>query len=244
MIKLEKWYLTNRGCYNVAWGYVYGHDKLVDGTHIHTSPIVSIHWNIKEKRLEITTHSNNLYELALEDMNIKPDHLKDTEKSLEFFDISMNIVSEAKILVRAKKRIDLAVADDLTSDGDLLLEVAGNNVMRAYFKQKGRIYPLRIRVHTGMFQDSVLISKYGVVDYRYFPYVCSMSTYYISDGIKRLIIKNIGCSDVMLDNVIYKPYTVTSICVTKDSCREGLLSPDCVNGKSLFSDFIKEDDSE
>lgn len=94
-----------------------------------------------------------------------------------------------------------------------------------------------------MFKDSYLYQLSGVVDFRHYEFIYgSVSTYHMSDSIKRLVVNNIGSRPVTIDNVVYK-HGVTVTCVTEENHPEGLISPDVFNGKGLFSDFIKEGDS-
>lgn len=240
MMKLEKWHLE-KGTFTVAWGVVYGHDRIADGILIHTSPVVSIDLDAENKRLEVKTETGNLYDLAFEDIEDEPISFEDTKDSLKRFDISTDFLNEAKILAEEKQHRELLRADSMMVDGDLLLEAAGAEVVRAYFKKEGKVHLLRISYHSGMFQDSVIIQKSGVADFRYFPQLDSMETYHISDGIKRLAIKNIGNSNIVLDNRIYAPDTLNYVCTVGYSYSEGLFSPDCVNGKSvLFTGNVEE----
>lgn len=233
-MKLEKWQLQ-KGAYTLAWGVVYGHDRLDDGTLIHTSHVFGISLNMDAKRLEVRTLSGSLYLLAFEDINYEPIPFGNTKDSLKLFNISTDFLSEAKIMARAKQHKAMMLADSMMTDGDLLLEVACAEVVRAYFKKNRKVHPLSISCHSGMFQDSIIIQKSGVADFRYFPKWGSMETYHISNGIKRLVIKNIGRSNVALDNALYAPDTVNYVCVTGYSYSEGLFSPDFVDGKNIFS---------
>ena len=96
-------------------------------------------------------------------------------------------------------------------------------------------------VHVGMFQDSVLYMKYGdaeddfALDFRYFPRGLEdvMETYSWSDNIARAVIKN-DCSYVIEFN--RESIEVGEIKVfTPQTHSEGLVSPDCYNGKSIFN---------
>lgn len=219
MMKLEKWHLESE-TFTVAWGVVYGHDRIADGILIHTSPVVSIDLDAENKKLEVKTESGNLYDLAFEDIEDEPISFEDTRDSLNRFDISTDFLTEAKILAGEKRHKELLLADSMMEDGDLLLEAAGTEVVRAYFKKESKVHLLNISYHSGMFQDSVIIQKLGVADFRYFPQWDSMETYHISDGIKRLVIKNIGDSNVVLDNRTYAPNTSNYVALFSGNVKE------------------------
>lgn len=237
MVKLKNWYLTEYSpIFFLAWGNCFGHPSLQDGLLIHTSPIEQIEADIPNERLIVHTRSGNEYELKFECICISSEELKKTKAILKEFNVCTDFLSNAKVLVANRKKRELSIADSLIENGDLLLEVADNNVYMGYFKNKDKVYCIEPYCHSGMFQDSIIINKTGVVDYRYFPYYYSMQTYHISDNIKRLVIKNIGSKVVTLDNREYQPDTVTTVCVNEDYYQEGLISPDVVNGKNVFTE--------
>lgn len=109
---------------------------------------------------------------------------------------------------------------------------------------KGVIKP---RLHSGMFQDSVLYMKYAreddpcSLDFRYFPmgWEDTMETYSWSDNIARAVIKN------ETDHILRFNHVDISIgdtmVFTPEGYRQGLISADCHNGKSMFSESKKED---
>lgn len=109
---------------------------------------------------------------------------------------------------------------------------------------KGIVYP---KLHSGMFQDSVLYMKYAreddpcSLDFRYFPvgWEDNMETYSWSDNIKIAVIKN------DTDHCLRFNREVIAIGETKvfspEGHRQGLISPDCHNGKSVFT--LKEEEN-
>ena len=98
-------------------------------------------------------------------------------------------------------------------------------------------------VHGGMFQDSVLYMKYEGeddndcgLDFRYFPRgFSSMETYSWSDNIKQAVIKNEGSSPLYFNGEAINPGDIKVF--TPNTHKQGLMSPDCYNGKSLFDMF-------
>lgn len=237
MVKLKNWYLTEYSpMHYLAWGGSFGHARIQNGLLTHTSPIVTIDEDIPNERLIVHTRSGNEYELKFEEISLFPNELENTEVILKEFNVCTDFLSKVGVLVANRKKKELSIVDSLIENGDLLLEVTANNVYLGYFKKKNKVYCIEPCCHSGMFQDSIIINKTGVVDYRYFPRGCCMETYHISDNIKRLIIKNIGSTVVTLDNREYQPDTVTTVCVNEDYYQEGLISPDLVNGKNVFTE--------
>lgn len=96
--------------------------------------------------------------------------------------------------------------------------------------------------HSGMFQDSVLYMKYGIeedndcrLDFRYFPMgFGSMETYSWSDNIQCAVIKNEEEMPIMFNGQNISPGETKVF--TTEGHRQGLVSPDCYNGKSVFLD--------
>lgn len=80
--------------------------------------------------------------------------------------------------------------------GELLLIMAGGNVIAGYYKKKGgEVVEADIRVHQGMIQDSVLVQYAGDIDFRFFPqgWNCDeIQPYQWSESIDRIIISNVG----------------------------------------------------
>lgn len=97
------------------------------------------------------------------------------------------------------------------------------------------------RVHSGMFQDSVLYMKYATeedpcaLDFRYFPkgFGDVMETYSWSDNIKQAVIQNQKGRSLNFNGEEIAPGETKVF--TPATHRQGLFSPDCYNGKSLFT---------
>ena len=96
-------------------------------------------------------------------------------------------------------------------------------------------------VHSGMFQDSVLYMKYATeedpcaLDFRYFPkgFGDVMETYSWSDNIKQAVIQNQKGRSLNFNGEEIAPGETKVF--TPATHRQGLFSPDCYNGKSLFT---------
>lgn len=116
----------------------------------------------------------------------------------------------------------------------------GNTLAYHIGDHKGVVYP---RVNSGMFQDSVLYIKpkreddQCSLDFRYWPrgpigWGDWMETYSWSDNIKKAVIKNDTNSSLRF-NKTEIPAGETMV-FTPAEHRQGLISPDFHNGKSLF----------
>lgn len=111
-------------------------------------------------------------------------------------------------------------------------------------EHKGIVRP---RFHCGTFQDSVLYMKYASednpcsLDFRYFPMGWGdiMETYSWSDNIARTVIKN-NTDSLLQFNKVDIPIGETMI-FTPDGHNQGLISPDCHNGKSIFTNSILDE---
>ncbi|MBO5303417.1 MAG: hypothetical protein J6A92_05150 [Lachnospiraceae bacterium] len=96
------------------------------------------------------------------------------------------------------------------------------------------------RLHSGMFQDSVLYMKIATekdacaLDFRYFPKGLNfMETYSWSDNIQYAVIKNVRNETIFFNGTKIEPEE-TRVC-TPDTHRQELVSSDCYNGKSILS---------
>ncbi len=103
-------------------------------------------------------------------------------------------------------------------------------------------------VHVGMLQDSVLYMKLPKEDYscsldfRYFPKGLGdeIETYSWSDNIKKAVIRNTKSCCIIFNGVSIQPGETKEF--TIETHREGLISPDCYNGKSVL--FMPENESD
>jgi len=105
------------------------------------------------------------------------------------------------------------------------------------------------QVHTGMFQDSVLYMKYATeddpcsLDFRYFPkgmFGDTMETYSWSDNIRQAVIKNVGERPLEFNHSRIEPGETKVF--TPDTHQQGLISPDCHNGKSILEHLFDADE--
>lgn len=224
----------------MLWGVCQGHQKLADGTYIHTSPVVEM--ELCEEGLDAHTYSGTHYRMQTDEISL--DFLEETKAGLEVDKIDTSFLDDVVRQVEEVQKQKEQEVDKLLEEHDLYLEFVGTHMKYGYFKNDGVVMALRCDCHVGMFQDSYLIRQMGIVDVRYFPEENGIAFYHVSDGIHNIYFKYIG-------NV---PFSVSGIgegleftqedseikTIKPENCREGLFSPDCVNGKSVL--FIPSND--
>lgn len=153
---------------------------------------------------------------------------------------------QAEIKEMEQKKNDLLINIAKQYEDCVYIEVSsvpeGSKLAYHLGEYTGVIYP---HVHVGMFQDSVLYMKYATeedpasLDFRYFPHGWNdMETYSWSDNIKNAVIKNETKGVLRFNDRKIAPGD-TVLFGTEGHVQQ-LISPDCYNGKSLFSG--KKDD--
>lgn len=237
-MELKNWYLRQYGEAVVAVGNVYNNSRFPDGMNITTSRIVSLNVNLQDKCLEIITYSGSHYKAVFTEISYKIEDVKITRASLRLLKTSSNFIGEAIFLAKKKEQEFAKVLDKELLNGDFYIELSETAINKAYFKYDDKVYKVHGYCHVGMLTDSYLYHISGVVDFRHYEFGFNgFSTYHISDTIKRLVVKNIRIQQMQIDGVIYPAGQTTITCVTEENRQEGLLSPDCVNGKSVFSEW-------
>ena len=238
MPTLRNWGLTQsyHGGWIAASGRVSGHPSLRTDGRIHTSPVAEA--ELVDGVLLLTTASDHLYTLPPEWFD--PNYQESTAACLEQLGLDAGF---ADACVQARTQADqarLAENERETGPGELLLEVIGTSARRALFRTaEGKLVHLTRLVHSGMFQDSILFTDWegGAVDFRYFPRAGRMEPYHISDGLHTIKIRNLGGGPVIFGRegkeVMCPAGEVTAIPAAEHD-REGLFSPDAVNGKNIF----------
>lgn len=240
MVKLYEWSIKKhcKGKY-LAWGNCLGHHNLMDGTYIHTSPIMEM--KLDNESLHLFTKSGTHYECKIKDILL--DELECTKQSLMEMNMDVAFLNGAVELVEDRRKKKEDEVSGLLSDNELYLEFLGMTVQYAFFKKDGVLMQLDCGCHVGMFQDSYLIKQYGLVDVRYFDRLSGIEFYHFSDGLKAIQLRHIGGEFFSVGGLVNE----LQIKPNDDSIRvipasefnsEGLLSPDCVTGKSALSDFI------
>lgn len=230
MVNLSNWRYDGV----MMWGMCQGHDRLADGTYIHTSQVVK--FELCDEGLNAYTYSGTHYRCKTEEIML--DALENTKECLEREKVDTSFLNNAVELVKEAEKVKVAEVEKLLEENDLYIEFLGINVKYAYFKKDGVLIPLRCVCHSGMFQDSYLIREPGIVDVRYFDHIFSIEFYHVSDGINNIHFKYVGELPLSISGIgdglefTSKDTEVKSI--KPENCKEGLVSPDCVNGKSVL----------
>lgn len=162
-----------------------------------------------------------------------------SEYTLYLIDISKNAKTE--YLKNKNKYNNTLMKKAKAYKNCIYLEIKNidNGNLLAYHigKELGVVEPY---IHSGMFQDSILYTKPNIVDFRYFPHYNSLETYSWSDNIEVAVIKNLTDDIISFNNVDIEPNETKVI--DKTGHTQGLISPDCVSGKSaLLQGELKDD---
>lgn len=169
MPKIYKWFPVKYGEYTLINGVVTGHNRIMDGTFIHTSPVEGI--RLDENDVIIQT-ANSLYTCTIDEMNHNQTrgYMEDPDFNIK----GMDKFSEFMAGYVPNEKPYIPEMEDMS-----ILMRFGNN--RSYYfdglwiKYNGEVDQLtEIYPHIGMFQDSILCmmnkqDKYRI-DIRYFPY--------------------------------------------------------------------------
>lgn len=243
MIRLYQWQIERvKGNQCVAEGYVSGHPRLSDGTHIHTSVLVQVTVDTEERCLLLVTHSGNHYCLAGGD--ICTEEWERTDKNLNLFGVSSFGKCAVADAVRKKEKMGKELEKRL-SENELFLMMLGERCTEVFFKDsEGIIHELDVKVHIGMFQDSILCTRTDVADFRYFPQglgTPEIEPYHVSSNIERIHLYNMGTSDILFNKEIMCRVQEITTVEKGDFGGEGLFSPDVYDGKCLLSGGIEKE---
>lgn len=161
----------------------------------------------------------------------------------EFVAHIIQITEIGKAELEAIKKADDARMIEIAQKYDdcIYIEVsnidAGDKLAYHFGDDCGTVEP---DIHSGMFQDSILYMKYRqnegdvALDFRYFPKGMGdcMETYSWSDNIKQAVIKNTCDFPIKFNQQEIAPGETKVF--TPEGHRQGLVSPDCYNGKSAL----------
>lgn len=236
MYKLKQWSLRLGDGKFIGCGNCYGNPRFFAGEYIFTSAVIRA--EAGEESLKLYTLSGSCY--VLEYAEISEGGLEETKEVMEARGIGIDL----KKCMRLKEEKENATRKKLAGilkAGELYVVMAGGQGVReAYFKGgDGSVVPINIKVHTGMFQDSIIVADWreGLCDWRIFPSVFSVQPYHWSDNLEAVHMENAGENFVFRGSggdILCKSGEVTVV-KKEDFVGEGLLSPDTVNGKCLFS---------
>lgn len=184
----------------IAQGNVINNPKFYSGQNIFTSKIDRVSIDNENKKFIFTTHSGSNYILKFEEINIEnSESIKECFRILNIQNDYLNICENS--YRAAKERLNKYIGKILNPN-ELYIEIAGISFMKAVFMtNKGDIKEIPIRIHIGMFQDSVLITDFyeHFVDIRFWDINNKTITPYSwNEGLESIKIYNVG------DDILYK----------------------------------------
>ena len=245
MTKLAKWHVEEMLENFVLGGFpVKDDDRFLACSSILTSMIDTVEVDEPSKAFIFHTMSGSEYLCPFEDIRWTSRFAEFSKDNLERLKVSRAFVDEAIKLAHEKESSFVTKLESELLSGDLYLELGAGGIISVHFKYLDGVHRVSSRIHSGMFVDSYLYCISGVVDFRHYAFCGgTVSTYHMSDSIKRLVVSNIGSRPVTIDKKVYESGT-TITCVTEENHPEGLVSPDAFNGKSWMTDFVKEGNSD
>lgn len=239
MTKLAKWHVEEILENFVLGGFtVKDDDRFLACSSILTSMIDTVEVDEANKAFIFHTMSGSDYRCLFEDIRISARFAEFSKDNLERMNVSRAVVDEAIKLAHEKESSIVTKLESELLSGDLYLELGAGGIISVHFKYLDGVHRVSSRIHSGMFVDSYLYCISGVVDFRHYAFCGgTVSTYHMSDSIKRLVVSNIGSRPVTIDKKVYESGT-TITCVTEENRQEGLFSPDAFNGKSWMTDLL------
>lgn len=243
MVKLKYWHFSRYEDGYHAHGVVSGHPRLEDGVLATTSTIESIKLDSENNRLIMITYSQNEYELLFADVQLMC--FEETSDILQEFNIPALDRDKCENLLKQAEKEFLDKVDSILGKNELYLQLSGVFAQRAFFRNNdGKLHEIRTTPHTGMQNDSILITDWekGEVDFRYWTRFMAIRPYHWSDGLETIKVENIGTTDISFlcdSKIICKAEEITTI-KYQQFHREGLFSPDVVNGKCAFGGDYNE----
>lgn len=235
MYQLREWSMELADGDVLCSGDCYGHPRFCDGEMIYTSRVMEVKVDPVGKMVHVRTYSGSHYEMCFCD--IREAAANEISDAMYHLGANLDINECLELKRQAAHMLTQRLAGVLRA-GELYVRMAGgNDAKEAYFKtEKGTVVEIPVWVHVGTFEDSVLVEKAGLCDWRYFPKQISIEPYHWSDGLEAVYLENMG------DDFIFKGTNRNIPCkhgevtvIKKDEYKgEGLLSPDSVNGKSLL----------
>ena len=132
MVKLYEWSIR-KYCEGkwLAWGNSLGHNRLGDGTYIHTSSIMELELDQNKEELHLFTKSASHYVCAIKDIQL--DELECTKQSLLEMGMDVAFLDAAEELVEVRRKKKEDEVSVLLADDELYLEFLGVTVQYAYF---------------------------------------------------------------------------------------------------------------
>lgn len=235
MFRLKKWSLKLINDGFTGLGDCYGNPEFFDGTFVRTSYVIRAVVEDEKNQIMLFTRQGECYVLDYAD--ISQDSLEDTGKVLESRGIGVDL-KKCTALRRQKTKATIKRLMDILKPSELYVAVAsGWDVTEAYFKtEKEIVIPIPVKVHTGTYQDSIMVSKAGLCDWRIYPSCFLVRPYYWSKNLDAVRIENVGSSFTFQgagNEILCKSGEITVI-GRKEFVEAGLFSPDAASGKNAW----------
>lgn len=240
MFTLKNWHVSaEAGGVITEYGECFDNPRFYQGYYVRTSPVLRITANDENKCLYLYTCSSSCY--RVEYAEASKELLEDTMWALQSHKIEFDEENWRRFICEKEEDVKSRLSGVLAPDGLYVKMIGGWGVLCAYFKAAdGSVVSVPVSVHTSAFStDSILVSDWGngLCDFRIFPYGAEIVPYHWSDGLGSVSIENIGDDFIFRGSnrdILCKHGEVTTI-KSEDYWGEGLLSPDAVNGKGVFT---------
>lgn len=196
MFILKNWYLTTHKDRAIGYGNCFGNPKFPEGFYVHTSSICKGENDPEKSELRLFTKSGSCYHLPYAEINDA--YSEDTRTASEILGISLDIGECAKRRREEEEGRKLRLADELACRELYVQMTGGDGAFRAYYKTAdGAVIGIPILVHTGMFDDSVLIIDRACgCDWRFFPLGTGIQCYHWADEPETVWLENLGADFV------------------------------------------------
>lgn len=231
MLTLFQWDLVVRQGVPLGVGVVSDHMRLAEGTNIHTSRICRAEQ--AGDVLQMETFSGSIYHLQMSERAPRGHGAETLDP--ERLGLPADFWAQC---ARAKDAASWAEKAELRSNmspGTLFMRIVSTIILSAlWMGTDGRIRDVSVGLHVGMFQDSYLIhsahreaENAGGADVRFFtipffPEWARLEPYHISEGVKSLLVRNKGSTNVAVGteakNTLCPPGTTTSIPIRDRPC--------------------------
>lgn len=196
--------------------------------------------NEQENKMQMHNMQNNVSDNTLSD-----DSEPDSTVKGEFAEYILKLVEAGKKELADIEKKDNERRYEVIKDIEDCIYIELSNITggdKLAYHINGKYGVVEPVLHSGMFQDSILYRKFretkedAGLDFRYFPMAWgdALETYSWSDNIKCAVIKNDKSRIIKFNGENVYPGEIKTF--YPETHKEGLLSPDCYNGKSVFTE--------
>lgn len=231
MPKLFQWDLVVRQGIPLGVGIVSDHLRLAEGADIHTSRICHVERVGDGLRME--TFSGSIYHLQMRERSPRAHEAETLDP--EQLGLPADFWAQCARVREEASRTEKAELQSLISPGTLFMRIVSTSILSAlWMGTDAQLHDASVEIHSGMFQDSYLIrstcretEKAGNADIRFFaipffPAWARLEPYHISEGLKLLLVRNEGCTNIAVGseskNILCLPGMTTSIPIRDQSC--------------------------